>query len=56
MLSFCGSYTTGTEPSLQDWLLSREHQLCGKCSKDWENKVKEQAYNCGMRIQFIEPD
>ena len=56
MLSFSGSYTTGTEACLHDCLLSREHKLCGKFSKESENKVKEQAYNCRMGIPFIEPD
>ena len=56
MLSFSGSYTTGTEACLQDCLLSREHKLCGKFSKESENKVEEQAYNFRMGIPFIEPD
>ena len=56
MLSFSGSYTTGTEVSLQDCLLSREHKPSGKFSKESENKVKEQAYNCRMGIPCIEPD
>ena len=56
MLSFAGSYTTGTEACLQDCLLSREHKMCGKFSKESENKVKEQAIHCRMGIPFIEPD
>ena len=34
---------TTTEASTKDSLLSREHKLCGKLSKDRENKAKKQA-------------